>query len=148
MALAPTFDEATAITARNTTLELLAASLRPDAGAGRTSVRAGLFALACERIERHLGDPRLTPATLARSLGVSLRTLQLAFADHDETVAALLRRRRLARAHADLIREATLSVTEVAFRWGFVDSGHFSRLFKHAYGVSPSAVRGRALVKP
>jgi len=147
-ALAPTFDAATAITARNTTLELLAASLRPDASAGTASVRAGLFALACERMERHLGDSRLTPATLARSLGVSLRTLQLAFADQDDTVAASLRRRRLARAHADLVREATISVTEVAFRWGFVDSGHFSRLFRRAYGVSPSAVRGRGPVEP
>ena len=89
----------------------------------------------------------MTPATLARSLGVSLRTLQLAFADHDDTVAARLRRRRLARAHANLSRDATVSVTEVAFRWGFVDSGHFSRLFRAAYGVSPTAVRGQGPVE-
>lgn len=140
--LAPTFDAATAVTARNTTLELLAASLRPEAVASDASVRAGLFALACERIERHLGDSRLTPASLARSAGVSLRTLQLAFADNDDTIAGFMRRRRLARAHADLTRNAKLSVTEVAFRWGFVDSGHFSRVFKKTYGVSPSAMHG------
>jgi AraC-like DNA-binding protein len=34
-------------------------------------------------------------------------------------------------------------VTEVAFRWGFVDSGHFARVFKRAYGLTPSAVRQR-----
>jgi len=36
-------------------------------------------------------------------------------------------------------------VTEIAFRWGFKDSAHFSRAFKREFGISPSEVRRVAL---
>jgi AraC-like DNA-binding protein len=36
-------------------------------------------------------------------------------------------------------------VTEIAFRWGFKDSAHFSRSFKREFGISPSEVRRNAL---
>lgn len=142
--LLPSLDRAATIAARNAALELLAASLRPDAKPGRIALRAGLHALATEYAERHLGEPSLTPEAVARALNVSLRSLQLAFEEQDDSVAAFVRRRRLARAHADLLRDEAVSVTEVAFRWGFVDSGHFARVFKRAYGETPSAVRTRA----
>lgn len=141
----PTLDGLTMVGARNATLELLGAALRPDATPGGVSLRAGLHALASQHIERHLGDPALTPESVARTVGVSLRSLQLAFEEHDDSVAAFVRRRRLARAHAELSRRDDVSVTEVAFRWGFVDSGHFARIFKRAYGITPSALRQREL---
>lgn len=34
-----------------------------------------------------------------------------------------------------------MSVTDIAFGWGFNDSSHFTRLFKAAYGVTPKAWR-------
>ena len=48
--------------------------------------------------------------------------------------------RRIERA-TTLLRETTLSVTEIAFDYGFSDSAHFSRCFKTAFGVSPGAFR-------
>jgi len=139
--LVPTLDRAAAAAARNAAVELLAASLRPDAKPGRIALRAALHALATEHVERHLGDPTLMPETIARALHVSLRSLQLAFEEQEDSVAAFVRRRRLARARADLLRDEHATVTEIAFRWGFVDSGHFARVFKRAYGETPSAAR-------
>lgn len=137
----PTLDPWATVAAHNASLELLAAALRPDAVAGSEPMRAGLHALACQYIERRLGVRSLTPESVARALGVSLRTLQLAFEEQGDSVAAFVRRRRLARAHAELSRRDDVSVTEVAFRWGFVDSAHFARVFKRAYGISPRQVR-------
>jgi AraC-like DNA-binding protein len=141
--LVPTLDRAATVAARNAAVELLAAALRPDAKPGQAALRTGLHALATEYIERHLAERRLTPETVARALNVSLRSLQLAFAGQEDSVAAFVRRRRLARARADLLRDDAVSVTEVAFRWGFVDSRHFARVFKRAYGETPSDARLR-----
>jgi AraC-like DNA-binding protein len=143
--LLPSLDRATAFHARNATLELLAAALRPDARAGGSALRSGLHALATDYVEHHLRQRTLTPSRVATDLHVSLRSLQLAFEEHGDSVAAFIRRRRLARARADLGRAGSGSVTEIAFRWGFVDSGHFARVFRQAYGIPPSAARRAGL---
>ncbi len=33
------------------------------------------------------------------------------------------------------------NITEIAYRWGFNDSAHFSRSFKNRYGISPKQYR-------
>ncbi|WP_200213273.1 helix-turn-helix domain-containing protein [Micromonospora coerulea] len=90
-----------------------------------------------EFIERHLAQPDLDPETVARAHHVSLRTLHRLFADGDETVAGLIRRRRLERCRRDLrnpvLRDQPIHV--IAARWGFRDPAHFSRAFRAAYGV-------------
>jgi len=35
-------------------------------------------------------------------------------------------------------------VTDIAFRWGFTDAAHFSRVFKRAFGATPSEIRNAA----
>jgi AraC-like DNA-binding protein len=137
----PTLAAPDAIGAREAALELLSASLTPDRNVAPHSVRAGLYAFAVEHIERRLGDPDLTPERLASALATSLRTLQLAFEEHEDSVAGHIRKRRLARCHADLSRPGTGTITDVAFRWGFTDSGNFARRFKQAYGIAPSELR-------
>jgi AraC family transcriptional regulator, positive regulator of tynA and feaB len=57
----------------------------------------------------------------------------------------LVRAERLARCLEDLQRANGGSVTDIAFRWGFCDAAHFSRVFKRAFGVTPSDVRHEAL---
>jgi AraC family transcriptional regulator, positive regulator of tynA and feaB len=137
----PTLAGPDAIGAREAALELLSAALTPDRNVAPGSVRAGLYAAAVEHIERRLGDPYLTPEWIAGVLGTSLRTLQLAFEEHEDSVAGHIRQRRLARSHADLSRPGTGTITDVAFRWGFTDSGNFARRFKQAYGIAPSELR-------
>jgi AraC-like DNA-binding protein len=63
-------------------------------------------------------------------------------------VAGLVRRERLARCYEDLELSSGGSVTEIAFRWGFRDAAHFSRVFKREFEVTPSEVRHAALERP
>jgi AraC-like DNA-binding protein len=92
-------------------------------------------------IEDRLDDPDLSPAAIAAAHGVSVRTLQLAFAETGTTVTRHVRDRRLKACYRDLTRPGPAeTVTDVAFRWGFNDAGHFSRTFRQEFGVTPSAV--------
>jgi AraC-like DNA-binding protein len=82
-----------------------------------------------------------TVADLARIGGVSVRSLQDGFQRYLGTSPmAYLRDVRLARVHREL-REAEpgqTTVTEVAYRCGFVHLGRFAALYRRRYGVSPS----------
>ncbi|MGX2995460.1 AraC-like ligand-binding domain-containing protein [Streptomyces sp. JNUCC 64] len=93
-------------------------------------------------IELNLGDPRLTPATVAAEHGLSVRGLYLMFEERGEGVAALIRRRRLERCHAELRDgDPPPGIGAVATRWGFTSAGAFGRAFRARYGVSPRAHR-------
>lgn len=138
----PDLDAAGQATAARVTLELLACALRPEQGCAPSSLREALYARVCDYIERNLAQPWLRPQAVAAASGVSLRTLQMVFAEQQDSAAAHIRRRRLARCHADLCNPLDdASVTEVAFRWGFIDAAHFSRAFKRQYAVSPRELR-------
>lgn len=97
-------------------------------------------------IDAHLGVPELSPQAVADAHFVSVRSLYKLFDDSGTTVAAWIRRRRLERAREDLLdpRRSHESVGTIATRWGLPDPAHFSRLFRAAYGVSPSVARERA----
>ncbi|MFE7773490.1 helix-turn-helix domain-containing protein [Streptomyces sp. NPDC057445] len=99
------------------------------------SVRAMATAYADSRLR----DPDLAPATIARALNVSVRTLHRAFAD-GETVMAYVRRRRLEGARRELDRPGSpYTVADVAARWQFADSSHFRRAHRGMYGQCPSS---------
>jgi len=52
-------------------------------------------------------------------------------------------RERLERCRRDLgcAELSHLSVTEIAFSWGFQHQAHFSRVFRNHFNVSPSSCR-------
>ncbi|WP_426413413.1 AraC family transcriptional regulator [Bradyrhizobium ganzhouense] len=78
---------------------------------------------------------------LASLSGVSLRALQAGFRRFvGVSIAAYQRQLRLERARADLLRNPAASVEEVALRWGFTNTGRFSRYFREAYGVFPTQI--------
>jgi AraC-like DNA-binding protein len=126
--------------AGNAALELLGAALStlstpPDRDARRHELRQRVKGY----VEAHLADPALTPQAIARQHAISARFLYSLFEDEGDTVVAYVRRRRLARAHADLTRPGRdLAVHQVARRWGFSDPAHFSRAFRAHYGYPPS----------
>ena len=87
-------------------------------------------------IDANLGNPSLSPATIAKANAISIRTLHRLFESTEDSVAAVIRERRLSRCRADLLRGTDESVTAIAFRWGFRNISFFSRLFRERYGVS------------
>ena len=131
-----------AAAAGNAALELLGAVLGSVIVPSRSAVRDALRVKVKEYIERRLPDADLKPQRIAEANALSVRSLYGLFEEEGDTVGAYIRRRRLARAHAELTRAGPApSVTDVALRWGFADTAHFSRSFRAQYGASPSEVR-------
>jgi AraC-like DNA-binding protein len=99
-------------------------------------------------IQRHLGDPGLSPAMIAAAHHVSLRSLHQLFHDEGLTVAGWIRRRRLEGCRRDLSDPAldSLPVAAIAARWGFSSPGDFSRAFRAAHGLPPAEYRMSARV--
>lgn len=94
-------------------------------------------------IDEHLGDPELTPATVAAAHHISVRTLHRIFTRHGTTTAAFIRRQRLERSRKELEdpRLRRLSIRSVAARCGFFRPPDFTRAFRTHYGMSPSEYR-------
>lgn len=108
-----------------------------------TATQAALLHRVCQTIERRLDDPDLTPSRVAQAEGISERYLQRLFEGTGDSFSHYLRERRLQRTAAELCSpaEASLSVTEIAFRGGFNDPAHFSRAFRERFGRSPRDFR-------
>ncbi|MGH2915480.1 MAG: helix-turn-helix domain-containing protein [Solirubrobacteraceae bacterium] len=137
----PRMDEAATAAAANAALELLRAAVEPALPSDRSAARVAMRAEIGRYVRGRLQDPQLGPASIARAYAISVRTLHALFEGADESVAGLVRRERLARCLEDLRSPSGGSVTEIAFRWGFCDAAHFSRVFKREYGTTPSQVR-------
>jgi AraC-like DNA-binding protein len=99
-------------------------------------------------IQQHLGDPQLSPATIAAAHHLSLRSLHQLFHDEGLTVASWIRRRRLERCRRDLADPALASrpVAAIAARWGFSSASDFSRAFRAVHGLPPAEYRNSARV--
>ena len=95
-------------------------------------------------VERELGDPSLTPASIAAAHALSPRYVHRLWAqERSETLGRHILRRRLERARDDFA-DGERGVTEIAFRWGFRSAAHFSRAYRSHFGVPPSE-HGRSL---
>jgi AraC-like DNA-binding protein len=81
-------------------------------------------------------------ADIAGAANVSRRAVQVAFQRHLETTpTGYLRRVRLDYAHRELLAAAPedhLTVTDVAYRWGFSSPSRFAERYRAAFGYSPS----------
>ncbi|WP_322045880.1 helix-turn-helix domain-containing protein [Paraburkholderia sp. J67] len=97
-------------------------------------------------IDRQLLSPDLSPDRICKDVGISRSRLYRLF----EPTGGVMRRiqqQRLIRA-----RDALLDpfgphrkrIGEVAWRHGFISEKHFSRLFKHTFGCTPSEAAAQA----
>jgi AraC-like DNA-binding protein len=137
------------------------------AWAGRAAVRSTLEAMVCATIasappvrgeelvpgyrelalmyvRTHHVDPSLTPCTVAAGLGLSVRTLQRAFAD-DRSVAQWIAHFRLETALGFMRdpRFADLTLAEIAARAGFGSAVVLRRAVLAETGLPPSEYRER-----
>jgi AraC-like DNA-binding protein len=111
-----------------------------DIAPDRMKPQALLAVSVREYIEANLSDPLLSPASIAAAHFISTRHLHNVFHESGTTVASWIRSQRLDGARRELRDplHAGQSVGAVAARWGFLDAAHFSRIFRDAFGVSPS----------
>jgi len=125
----------------------LAAEESPASIGGAEAARAAHFHRVCQTIETLLPEPELSLERVSAADGVSPRSLQKLFAAAGLSFSGYLRTRRLERCRLDLSSPicASLSISEICFRWGFNGSAHFSRAFKEQYGVSPRDYRKASL---
>lgn len=124
--------------AANAALELMRAVVAPHAGG---DLRAILLPQIKRWIEARLHDPHLSPREVAATHAISVRTLHSLFAATDESVSSFIKRRRLERAHAELLELPDVAITQVAQRWGFPNPAHFSRSFRAEFDISPRELR-------
>ncbi len=134
----------------NSALDLLTTSFNhalDEQAASSADGKDRLRASVHDFIEAHLADPELDPAMIARAHYISVRGLHQVFHDEGTTVSTWIRTRRLERCRRALEDpvSAGVPVARIAARWGFTDAAHFSRVFKAAYGTTPSHLRARSL---
>jgi len=143
--IAPRLRSAAGTAALKATIELAASVLRCELGVRVEDEvnTAGMFAAAQVFIRRHLTWSKLGPELIARQIGGSRADLYRVFAAHGETVAGFVRELRLQRARGVLAHDASsgVRVSDVAYRCGFDDPVHFTRLFRERFGLTPSALR-------
>ncbi|MEU7765798.1 helix-turn-helix domain-containing protein [Nocardia sp. NPDC049190] len=120
--------------------DLLRMCLRP--GSESPSTLAAVDAAVRDYVRRHAHDPDLTPAVIARSLGWSLRQVQLALHHTGTTPSQLIRTARLDRAHR-MLRDAPTNrtVANIAYGSGFRSLSAFGASFKAQFGLTPQEAR-------
>lgn len=94
-------------------------------------------------VREHAGDRDLNPHGLARTLGWSLRQIQLALKQSGTTPTALIREERLLLARDRLRSPAhdQQSITDIAHHLGFCSVSAFSTAFKERFGARPRDAR-------
>ncbi len=114
-----------------------AAVAKPQAEPNRPSRE-----MVLQFVERNLRDPKLSPDTISRALGWSKRTVYRAFkGGNGESLNGYLWRRRIEQCAQELRGSSNLSITGIAYSFGFSSCPHFSRLFKQQMGASPLRYR-------
>jgi len=91
----------------------------------------------------HLHDHQLDATRIAAAVGISRAHLHRLMRDEPQTIIQWVWDKRLMRCQVQLrARECRhLSIAEIAFRNGFIDTSNFSRAYRRRFGCSPSQAR-------
>jgi AraC-like DNA-binding protein len=114
---------------------------------GNGQVENASLELLCRRVKAHITahcrDTSLTVDSIAALMGCSRRYIYRAFEADDTSPERFLWDTRLDRCRDRLAtpENAHLSISEIAFTYGFNSSAHFSRAFKERFGRSPREFR-------
>jgi AraC-like DNA-binding protein len=106
-------------------------------------VRAGRLAAIKAEILKNFDQPNLSIGVLARRHGLSVRYIQMLFADTESTFSEILMQVRLERAFRMLSdpRCHAKPIGTIALEVGFNDLSYFHRAFRRRYGASPGEIR-------
>jgi len=98
-------------------------------------------------IHQQLHNPKLNIESLSELVGLSNSHIHRLFQSQPESASQYLWRCRLDACQRDIINPFNkhTSLAEIAFRWGFNDAAHFSRLYRSNFGCTPSQQRQRSL---
>lgn len=110
-----------------------------------SSVRAAHLHRAEQFIRDNLALETLSSKTVAEACNLSQRYLQKLFNDSDKSITEFIREKRLIRAHEDLTFEPSISIAQIAHKWGFAEQSSFSKLYRAQFGCTPSDTRKRAV---
>jgi AraC-like DNA-binding protein len=136
----------------DTALELLRlAVLEHFRPVGAVSPAAVLKERIKAYVRRHLREPGFSIATVAAAMNCSKRYVHKLFgAEGRGTLNHYIWSSRLECCRDDLLNcaNASKSITEIAFSWGFNNAAHFSRCFKSRFGLTPSEFRAAHIAAP
>lgn len=101
-------------------------------------------------ISQQCHDPNLTPTLVAEEIGVTLRTLQTAYAENGSSIAREIRRHRTRLAHSLLTndRYRSLTIIEIAEHSGFNSPMSLRRAISETHGTTPRSLRRATNVQP
>lgn len=109
----------------------------------RSRQHRGLLQQIKDYVAANINDPLLNAASIARANNISKRYLYRLFEKEEISISDLIRvqRLQLCKEAISLNARRHTTLTEIALCNGFNDIAHFSKLFKHHYGVSPRGFR-------
>jgi AraC-like DNA-binding protein len=112
---------------------------------GGEALRAARLATIRADVLANLSQAGLSAKTVARRHGVSDRHVHVLFETTGQTFSRFVEEERLKHAFALLAdpKLATLSISEIAARAGYVDHPTFTRAFRRRFGDAPKAIRGK-----
>ncbi|GAA6210191.1 GlxA family transcriptional regulator [Cognatishimia sp. WU-CL00825] len=106
----------------------------------RNGMRNRHLAKALQIMQDSLEHP-ISPTKIAKEIGISSRQLERLFGRYlNSSPKRFHLEMRLERAR-HLLMQTEASVIDVAMACGFETAGHFSRVYRTAYGISPSMQR-------
>jgi AraC-like DNA-binding protein len=137
------FDQSAADAVSQPSIELVRALITThlDASAlAQEPLHATLQLRIMEYVRAHLSDPGLNAAEIAAEHHISVRHLYNVLARGGISLGDWIRTQRLEQSRQELARPEgeRVTIAAVARRWGFTDPSTFGRLFRAAYGLSPS----------
>jgi len=114
----------------------------------RTDIAHGKLGLALQIMENNLEDP-LRPDEIAALVALSTRQLERVFAKHlGVSPKRHYLQLRLEKARG-LLRQTSLSVTDICVACGFRSLSHFSKSYRNTFGLSPGQEkRGTGAIWP
>jgi AraC-like DNA-binding protein len=114
--------------------------------AGEDGVRVARRSAILREIERRSGDPGLSAAAVAASLGVTPRYVHLLLEETGKSFTHHVLQRRLEKA-AVLLRDPRRrhrKIADISAEAGFNDLSYFNRAFRRQHGATPTEIRQTA----